>query len=202
VVESIEEVLLYGLTPGTEMKSRRMPSTDIEDFRTAVSGVRPLKPDNRLEHRLPRPRAVPLQLHRDEKSVLHELLQPVDDPADLETGEELLYLREGYPPRLLRRLRRGHFSVADSIDLHGMTQEAARNVLLRFLVDASRRGYGCVRVVHGKGLRSRGAPKLKMLTHAVLRKQPSVVAFASCRPIDGGTGAVNVLLNATGISTP
>ena len=120
----------------------------------------------------------------------------MDETTGLETGEELLYLRPGYPQRLIRRLRRGHFSVADSIDLHQMSENVAREVLLQFLTDAVRRGYGCVRVVHGKGLRSRGLPKLKMMTNSVLRKHPAVIAFASCRPVDGGTGAVNVLFSS------
>lgn len=195
-------MLLYGLKSGTEMKSKKKPASDTEIFHTAMSGVRPLKPDNRLVQRDEKLAATPLQLQRDEQSVLLELLQPIDDPADLETGEELLFIRPHHSPRLLRRLRRGHFSVADTIDLHHLTQIVAREVLLQFLADAGRQGYGCVRVVHGKGLRSSGAPKLKLLTHSLLSRHPSVIAFASCRPVHGGTGAVDVLLKAKRIPQP
>jgi len=163
-------------------------------FRAAMADVQPLKPHNRVVHQPPKPRPVPEQRLLDEVAVLAELLHPVDDPVGLETGEELLFLRPGYSQRLLRRLRRGHFSVDDSIDLHSMTEALAREVLVDFLAEADRRGWGCVRVVHGKGLRSRGIPKLKLMTNNVLRKHPPVIAFASCRPVDGGTGAVNVLL--------
>ena len=165
-----------------------------DEFRAAMSGVKPLKPDNRLSPEPRRRSPSPEQRERDEQAVLEELLDPVPDPADLETGEELLYLRPGYPPRLLRRLRRGHFSTADSIDLHHMGEHLAREVLLKFLADACKQGHGCVRVVHGKGLRSRGLPTLKLMTNRVLRRHPMVIAFASCRPVDGGTGAVHVLL--------
>ena len=168
--------------------------TDEDKFRSAMADVQPLKPHNRVVHQTPKPGPVPQQRLRDEIAVLDELLHPVDDPADLETGEELLFLRPGYPQRLLRKLRRGHFSVDDSIDLHSMAETLARDVLLEFLNEAGRRGWGCIRVVHGKGLRSRGMPKLKLMTNSVLRKHPPVIAFASCRPVDGGTGAVNVLL--------
>jgi DNA-nicking Smr family endonuclease len=176
------------------MKSRNRICSDEDDFRAAMSDVQPLKPDNRIVHQVPRPSPLPEQRRRDEESVMQELLQPIDDPAGLETGEELLFLRPGYSQRLLRRLRRGHFSIADSIDLHQMTEAVAREVLRGFLEEAGRRGYGCVRIVHGKGLRSRGLPKLKLMTNIVLRKHAPVIAFASCRPVDGGTGAVNVLL--------
>ena len=55
--------------------------------------------------------------------MLEELLEPLADPADLETGEELLFLRSGYQNRVLRRLRRGQYSVGDTIDLHHMNVE-------------------------------------------------------------------------------
>jgi DNA-nicking Smr family endonuclease len=52
-----------------------------------------------------------------------------------------------------------------------------------------------VRIVHGKGLRSRATgPVLKALTDRLLRRRDDVIAFASARPALGGTGAVVVLL--------
>jgi DNA-nicking Smr family endonuclease len=52
-----------------------------------------------------------------------------------------------------------------------------------------------VRVIHGKGHRSgaRG-PVIKTAVDLWLRRHIDVVAFASARAIDGGTGAVYVLL--------
>lgn len=192
---------MYGLLAGTEMESRKKPKSDAQLFLEAMSGVQPLKPgDRHPQERRARP-PVPSQSRRDEEQVLRELLDPVSDPADLETGEELIYLRPGHSPRLLQRMRRGHYSVADSIDLHHMDEKTAREVLARFLVDVLRRGLGCVRIVHGKGLRSRSEPVLKRITGHVLRKHPAVIAFASCRPIDGGTGAVVVLLKQTTASS-
>jgi len=192
-------VILYDLKPGTEMKSGKKPTENAEVFRAAMEGVRPLRGDNRLALRRPKPAPVPVQLHRDEAAVLQELLLPVVDPAEIETGEELLFLRPGYPPRLLRQLRRGAFSCADSIDLHNMTEKAAREVLLLFLAQSTRRGFGCIRVIHGKGLRSQGRPVLKLMAQKVLRKHPSVIAFASCRPVHGGTGAADILLKSSGM---
>ena len=190
---------MYDLKQGTEMKSGKKHTENADVFRAAMTGVHPLKCDNRLAHRPPRPAPVPTQFHRDEAAVLQELLAPVDDPAEIETGEELLYLRPGCPPRLLRQLRRGVFSSSDSIDLHTMTEKIARDVLLQFIAQANRRGFGCVRVIHGKGLRSQGRPVLKLMAQKVLRKHPSVIAFASCRPVNGGTGAVDILLKNSGL---
>ena len=176
------------------MNSKKNRDSEEDIFRAAMSGVAPLPPQNRHTTRLPKPKPLPRQSLKDEAAVLDELLKPADEFCGMESGEELLYLRPGYPPRLLRRLRRGHFSTVDTLDLHNMTEDTARQVLLRFLAEAGRGPTGCVRVIHGKGLRSNGPPVLKLMTARVLRKHPAVIAFASCRPIAGGTGAVDILL--------
>jgi DNA-nicking Smr family endonuclease len=67
--------------------------------------------------------------------------------------------------------------------------------LRQFLNDCVTRRLRCVRVIHGKGLRSGpGGPVLKHVVNHWLRKIENVAAFASARPVDGGTGAVYVLL--------
>jgi DNA-nicking Smr family endonuclease len=52
-----------------------------------------------------------------------------------------------------------------------------------------------VRIIHGKGMRSgpRG-PELKHAVNTLLRRADPVLAFASARARDGGTGATLVLL--------
>ncbi len=168
---------------------------DLEYFRKAMEDVTPLQPPDRIE---PEPSRTPpeaVQQDRDDRRVLEKLLEPAEMHA-VETGEELMWLRPGYQLRVLKRLRRGHYSVGDSIDLHHMDVDTAKQVLLDFIEQSLQRGHSCVRVIHGKGLRSRDLPRLKPMTHRVLRKHPRVVAFASCRSVDGGTGACDVLLNA------
>lgn len=168
---------------------------DRDLFREAMTDVKQLPPIDRVEPAPRRPPARALQQELDDREVLRELLSH-GDPEEHETGEELLYLRPGYQPGLLRRLRRGHYSIADTIDLHHMDVATARQVLLDFIERSLRGHRSCVRVVHGKGLRSRNLPKLKMMTGRELRRHPRVIAFASCRPVDGGTGATTVLLTA------
>ena len=100
------------------------------------------------------------------------------------------------PDAETERYLRDEAGVADTIDLHHMDVATAKTVLLDFIEHSLKRRRSCVRIVHGKGLRSRHLPRLKLMTGRVLRKHPRVIAFASCRPIDGGTGATNVLLKA------
>ena len=176
------------------MKSDKKQS-ETELFRQAMADVRPLRPGNRVEPPQRRPAAAAQQQELDDRQVLQELLS-LDRLEEHETGEELLFLRPGYQSRILRRLRRGHYSVADTIDLHHMDVKTARQVLLDFIDHSLARRQSCVRVIHGKGLRSRDVPRLKLLSGRILRKHPQVIAFASCRPVDGGTGATDVLLSA------
>lgn len=177
---------------------RRPPATvndeDSRLFREAIGEVRQLEPVA-PPPATPRPKPHPHMLEADEAAVPGELLDTAFDPAVMEVGEELSYLRDGYPPKLLRQLRRGQYSVQDDIDLHQMNTAAAQATITAFLAQASDRGLRCVRIVHGKGLRSKAAgPVLKMMTDRMLRRRDDVIAFASARPMQGGTGAVVVLL--------
>lgn len=176
------------------MDSEKKKAND-RTFRLAMADVTPLRGPGRIE---PVPRKTParaLQKEKDDREVLRELLEHNDQSIELETGEELIFLRPGHQKRILRRLRRGYYSAADTIDLHHMDVETAKQVLLDFLEHVLDRRQSCVRIVHGKGLRSKNLPLLKMMTNRMLRKHPRVVAFASCRPVDGGTGATDVLLS-------
>ncbi|NCF61214.1 MAG: SMR domain protein [Gammaproteobacteria bacterium] len=172
-----------------------------EMFRRAMSDVTPLKSTNRIDP--PSKKTFPreLQLEKDDQAVMDKLLAGDEDTVELENGEELLYLKPGYQKRVLRRLRRGYYSVEDTIDLHYMDVPTAKQVLRDFLERASQRQFGCVRVIHGKGLRSRNLPRLKMMTNKVLRNHALVVAFASSRPVSGGTGATDILLSAKPVKT-
>lgn len=121
---------------------------------------------------------------------------PPGASGDQPAGDELVFRRPGVQETRLRRLRRGQYPVQAEIDLHGLTGEAARRVLQDFLGHALGEGMQCVRIVHGKGLRSgaRG-PVLRRVVTSLLRRTPSVAAFVPATPADGGTGALYVLLN-------
>jgi DNA-nicking Smr family endonuclease len=179
------------------MAKPRHPDFGDEDrrlFREAVGPVRPLRRE-RVVIAAARPSPQPTQADLDEARVASELLAGTLDPAELEIGEELRYLKPGVAPRLLQRLKRGQYSIADEIDLHQMSASVARAALKVFLDDSRRADRLCVKIIHGKGLRSGAAgPVLKRLVDEVLRRRDDVLAFASAKPAAGGTGATLVLL--------
>ena len=166
-------------------------------FKAAVKDARPLNTD-RIHHQPPKPKPIPQQFIRDERQALVDSLSDGYFPADeLESGEELLYLREGQSPAVLSKLRRGHWVVQANLDLHGMISDEARATVAEFLAGCKKRGIRCVRIVHGKGLGSRNKePILKNKVRHWLMQKDEVIAYAQARANDGGSGAVIVLLKA------
>ena len=170
-------------------------SEDARLFREAVRGVRPLRA-HPAPPRKPKVGARAQFTRADRAAVLRESLDPHDADAEQLTGEALTFHRPQIPAAVLRRLRRGDYRVQREIDLHGMTVAEAKLALREFVVSALEQRVRCVRIVHGKGLRSghRG-PVLKAAVSSVLRRTGAVLAYVSARPVDGGTGAVYVLLS-------
>ncbi len=176
----------------------RDPVDETALFRRAMADVRRYE-DDRADTRPPPPPPRPLQREADERRVVESLLEPPPDPAEVETGEELLYYRAGVQRRVVRQLRRGHYPPAAQLDLHGLTRREAYRELALFLAAAGERGHRCVRVIHGKGRGSRQPqPVLKVSVDQWLRRRDDVLAFASAPENDGGTGAVYVLLRKPG----
>jgi DNA-nicking Smr family endonuclease len=181
------------------MKKTRRPSIDPQEaklFRSAVSDVTPLPRAEKVEHERPRPRPIPAQRLRDDRESLQESLSDqVPWDAGMETGDELSYSRNGIGTNTLRKLRRGHWVIQSQLDLHGLTVDEARGLLVDFLNHCARRGWRCVRIIHGKGLRSKNRePVLKLKVAGWLMQRDEILAFCQARHSDGGSGAVVVLL--------
>ena len=166
-------------------------------FRDAVRGVTPLRRGTPARPAPPRVRPRARFARAERAAVLRESLATEAADAELSGGEELVFHRPHVQRGVLRRLRRGEYRVQREIDLHGLTVAQAKHALREFLIRALAEQVRCVRIIHGKGLRSghRG-PVLKMAVSAVLRRTGAVLAYVSARPVDGGTGAVYVLLAA------
>jgi DNA-nicking Smr family endonuclease len=133
----------------------------------------------------------------DALRVLEEFLRRGSD--DIQNSGE--YIEGSVHPHgriYLSDLRSGRFSVQAHLDLHGLNQHDARFVLEEFLLESVRRGFTCVRVIHGRGRHSdKDQPILKENIQRWLctrRMSRRVIAYTSARRCDGGGGAVYVLL--------
>ena len=141
----------------------------------------------------PRPEAA--QRMADEAAVIKEMAEGFFDEEAMETGDELLYKRPGIQDKVFRKLRRGNSQPPRELDLHGLTVTIAKESLSGFLKQCVNRNHRCVRIIHGKGLRSKqGRPTIKSLIGKWLQQRQEVLAYCSARQVDGGTGAIYVLI--------
>jgi len=157
-------------------------------FRASIGKTIPLPEQNRY---IPTPTPIPTRVRDD--VTRHTIADTLSDfPFD---NSPEAFLRNGLPRLTLRKLKRGTYAVEDELDLHGNQSDAARLVLQEFLHEAAQRRLRCVRVIHGKGMNSRGGDAvLRRLTRNWLTQHPQVLAFCAAATGQGGEGAVLILL--------
>ncbi len=165
-------------------------------FKRAVGAVKPLNHEPRVPLAPAPAKPVALQQQIDNDNVLRESLSDDFDVSTLlDTDDELSFRRPGIGTDVTQKLRKGHWSLQGQIDLHGMRSDEAREALGQFIRDATKRGWRCVRVVHGKGLGSPGkTPVLKGKVLRWLVQKIEVMAFVQAKASEGGAGALVVLL--------
>jgi len=178
--------------------------SEAELWDEATRGARELEPGHGNAPP-PTPRGPPDKIWYADLDAIDELRALVsgEAPFDISDGDEFIEGRvTGLDAAIVRKLRRGEYAVQGHLDLHGQTREEAKGAVDVFLRDARRSGKRCVVVVHGRGLHSRDQlPVLKEALRAWLgqgRLARHVLAFATARPADGGSGAVYVLLRRAG----
>jgi DNA-nicking Smr family endonuclease len=182
-----------------ERKQREQEAQrEAELFRRSIGDVTPLPSANKANINTPMPLPIPRQRMADEKAALAESLSD-EFTVDtlLESDAALSFARDGIGPDVVRKLRRGNWTIQSQLDLHGMRTDEAREALAEFLRDAIKCGWRCVRVIHGKGLGSVNKnPVLKNKVRNWLVQKNEVIAFCQAKASDGGAGALVVLLRA------
>src|SRR5438477_11808084 len=144
------------------MKRKKPAAVSAEDarlFREAIGEVRRIEVEEVAIVR-PKPAPVPRMRARDEAEALRESRSSFVGESAFDGEEPLNYRRNEVSARTLKRLAAGHYSVQDEIDLHHLRALDAETVLKQFLDQARAQDRFCVRVIHGKGLRSESTPVL------------------------------------------
>lgn len=169
-------------------------------FRKSVGDVKPLPSSSKHVSQPVFPEPVAHQHLADERAALQESLSDeftVDTLLD--SDEALSFARSGIGHDTLKKLRRGHWVIQSQLDLHGLRSDEAREALGQFLREAGKRGWRCVRIIHGKGLGSvNREPVLKNKVRNWLVQKDEVIAFCQAKASDGGAGALVVLLKSQG----
>ena len=122
-------------------------------------------------------------------------------PMPSHAGAQLPEIRHGDAPGLDKRsaqkLKRGQMEIEARLDLHGFRQEGAHKALTSFIAESYIAGKRCVLVVTGKGQVSEGGGVLRTNVPRWLNQTPNrarILSFAHATPVDGGTGALYILL--------
>jgi len=174
-------------------------SNDNPRFADLLNDVKPLHSDhsNRAADTAPKPDPTPKETLKDRQRVLEESLDVSLEFEDSQPGDTLSFCRPGIQKNIFRKLKKGQHSVGAELDLHGMTIAEAQPILAQFIQSSREENIRCVRIIHGKGYGSSNkGPRLKPMVNQCLQKRNEILAFCSARPIDGGTGAVYVLLKS------
>ena len=172
------------------------PPSDRELFLREMRNVRPLANQNRAPRLTPKPPPFPFQHLQDEQQVL------IDSMSDWnpwehgpETGTEIVFLRDGVRRDALKKLRTGFWVIQGELDLHGCNVDQARLAVAQFLIDCRKQHVRCIRIIHGKGLGSKNRESvLKGKVPGWLMQRDEVLAFCQAPNVDGGSGALFVLL--------
>lgn len=157
----------------------------------------PLKTAPTTDSKPPRP-----EKRRGNPETFVEIVDPnflssTENRTHIDAADGSSHRKNGIQNRTMQKLKRGRFTIGAELDLHNMTTQTGRSALLEFIADAQSRSLDAVRIIHGKGLRSENGPRLKIMTRQLLRDHPQVLAYTTCKPSDGGAGAVDVLLKSS-----
>jgi DNA-nicking Smr family endonuclease len=174
-----EEIFLNAMADVKEIKEfRKIPLSDPPQFK------------NTKENR---------KLSKETDDSVQILRQIVNGERKIrlsDTGEYIEWASPRIRKDIAQRLHRGDFSVQDCIDLHGMTLSEAEASFRLFFQDALRRRLFCIKVIHGRGLRSPNGPVLKEALKTWLQGKfrKWILAYSSAKDCDGGLGATYIIL--------
>jgi DNA-nicking Smr family endonuclease len=184
-------------------RKKKEEYTDDELFMQAMDQVRENEDFRALSlthgQKKPAPCRKSVDPDRDALAILHDVAEgrrPMNLP---DTQEYVAWENPAYHCDLTRQLHEGQFSIQAFLDLHGYTVSEAEAKLETFIKDALQRGLRCVKIIHGRGLRSVTGPRLKGTVTKRLSGhfRNNVIAYVTARQCDGGLGALYVLLGKT-----
>jgi DNA-nicking Smr family endonuclease len=165
-------------------------------FLDEVKDVNPLKVKSKTIDSAPKkPKPIPRKLIEDEGKALLDSLSDEYVSPEIELDENNYFLRPGHSPDIIKRLKRGYWTVEGTIDLHGLVTEEAKECVVKFIQECKKKGIRCIRIIHGKGYGSiNKEPVLKNKVRNWLSQKDEVIGFSEAPRHDGGSGVVIVLL--------
>jgi DNA-nicking Smr family endonuclease len=197
--KKIENTQAVSTAPPLHPKNKE-EYTDEELFTSEMNDVQVIEKFRVLACRRSRRtmKAVPPRSDPDEEALvaLCEIAAGRQSIPLPDTQEYVEWTNPAYHDAVIPKLHEGRFSVQAFLDLHGCTVPEAEAELDQFVQESFKKGYRCVKIIHGRGLRSVKGPRVK---EAVIRRlsghfRRDIIAFVTARQCDGGLGALYVLI--------
>lgn len=169
-------------------KKDPLSSEDKALFRQLMTGTRKLKQDTIVHKPKVKTREVPLKRllseQADNSYYFSDEFQPL-----LSSEGPVRYVRSDVSHYELKKLRRGDYTPEIFLDLHGLTQQQARQELGALIAACRREHLFCASVMTGHGKHI-----LKQQTPLWLAQHPWVMAFHQAPKLFGGDAALLVLI--------
>jgi DNA-nicking Smr family endonuclease len=177
------------------MEGPREGPADERIFDEAMKDIRKIEAGNQRVGQVPQQK-ITIEEDNEEK----KLTETLSDQYRFNVTNLPEYMEgrvEGTHPVTMEKLRSGEYSVQKVLDLHGLRVDEAYELFQEFIKESIHANIRCVKIIHGRGLKSRNGPVLKeKLKEWILRAMHRrwVVAFASANMREGGPGATNIIL--------
>ena len=174
------------------------PANDEELFAKAMREVREIKEFRSIPVRPVKSTLAQRKISDDKEAIiaLEEIVSGRGSVHLPDTQEYVEWVNRDFRGDIVKKLHEGKFSVQDYLDLHGLCFGEAESAVEQFLKESMMRGHRCIKIIHGRGLRSPKGPVLKeaLIKWLSGRYRKHIIAFVTARQCDGGLGALYILL--------
>jgi DNA-nicking Smr family endonuclease len=177
---------------------KEQPANDEELFANAMREVREIKEFRSITVRTGKTMIARRKISsaKEEMKVLEEIVDGRRAVNLPDTQEYVEWINQDYRRNIVKKLHEGKFAVQDYLDLHGLCSGEAESSVEQFLKESMIKGHRCIKIIHGRGLRSPKGPVLKeaLIKWLSGRYRKHIIAFVTARQCDGGLGALYILL--------
>ncbi|TCP91258.1 DNA-nicking Smr family endonuclease [Cricetibacter osteomyelitidis] len=161
---------------------------DINLFKEAVKGVKKIKQNTYVAPRINLKKKAEIREVRETEDTLFYFSDEYE--PHLNEEDKVKYLRAGEDSHLLKQLRRGDFSPALFLDLHGLTREEAKRELAALIQACQHEHIYCASIMTGYGTYT-----LKKQIPRWLVQHPNIRALHQAPKEWGGDAAILILLD-------
>ena len=169
---------------------------NLSEFEREMSDVEKLEPPARIEPaagpKEPTPNQIAAQKHATNEPSPNYMRDFLDERSQVLPDHVFQWRRDGAQAAVLDGMKSGHYTPDDQIDLHHRTIREAHELIWSFLSKALTNGHRNVKIIHGKGEKSRPPAQLKSYVGQVLKEHEDVFAFCTAPSGLGGAGATLV----------